>query len=58
MVEASSISEAGRPPGSLRGAAEPFIRRRLSPDEEWDEAVERAAAEDWRMKTEPDRPAP
>jgi hypothetical protein len=28
----------------------PFIRRWPAPDEDWDEAVERAAAEDWIAK--------
>lgn len=32
---------------SLRGAAKPFIRRRPAPDEDWDEAVARAATEDY-----------
>src|SRR5207244_12505186 len=43
-----------RPRGSLRGAAVPFIRRWPAPDEDWDEAVEQAAAEDWLAKQEPD----
>jgi hypothetical protein len=38
------------PRGRLRGAAAPFIRRWPAPDEDWDEAVAQAAAEDWRAK--------
>jgi hypothetical protein len=42
-----------RPRGSLLGAAVPFIRRWPAPDEDWDEVIGRAAAEDWLAKQEP-----
>jgi AbrB family looped-hinge helix DNA binding protein len=35
---------------SLFGAAKPFIRRYPAPDEDWDEAVAQAAAEDYLNK--------
>jgi hypothetical protein len=38
---------AGRSPGSLRGAAVPFIRRWPTPDEDWDEAIAEAVAEEY-----------
>jgi bifunctional DNA-binding transcriptional regulator/antitoxin component of YhaV-PrlF toxin-antitoxin module len=37
---------------SLRGIAKPFIRRWPKPDEDWDEAVAEAAAEDFMRKRE------
>jgi AbrB family looped-hinge helix DNA binding protein len=37
---------------SLRGAAKPFIRRYPAPDEDWDEAVAQASAEDYLAKFE------
>jgi AbrB family looped-hinge helix DNA binding protein len=36
---------------SLRGAAKPFIRRWPGPDEDWDDAIEKAAAEDFQRKS-------
>jgi excisionase family DNA binding protein len=45
--------QVSRPRGSLLGAAVPFIRRMPAPDEDWDELVAQAAAEDWRAKMEP-----
>ena len=35
---------------SLRGILAPFIRRQPEPDEDWDEAIEKAVAEEWRQK--------
>ena len=35
---------------SLRGAATPYIRRWPAPDEDWDEAIGEAIAEEWRQK--------
>jgi excisionase family DNA binding protein len=43
---------AARAPGSLRGAAAPFIRRIPAADERWDELIEESAAEAWRAKSE------
>lgn len=39
---------------SLFGAARPFIRRWPAPDEDWDEAVERAVAEEYERKWKED----
>jgi excisionase family DNA binding protein len=36
--------------GLLRGAAVPHIRRRPSPEDDWDAMVSESAAEDWRRK--------
>jgi AbrB family looped-hinge helix DNA binding protein len=36
---------------SLLGAAKPFIRRQPAPDEDWDEAIEKAVAEEFLAKS-------
>lgn len=35
---------------SLLGALKPFIRRRPDPEEEWDDLLGEAVAEEWRQK--------
>jgi bifunctional DNA-binding transcriptional regulator/antitoxin component of YhaV-PrlF toxin-antitoxin module len=37
---------------SLRGAAKPFIRREPAPDEDWDDAIADAIAEEYRQSLE------